>query len=350
MSSSSSGDSDSDDRTEDITGVFIPFNPHEPDNLSQFDPTDNGRVNVDWSQLNQPVLQGGSPANRRTTTHRTTQATPTLKTPTSSSKSNSNLYTTPSDTPLILLKDQKPDPTLTQLWKDIPPDSKPRPTKKLLVCTNQELTLPPLSESDQNLLRKKRKRKKYRDDDYDSDFEPRRRPPVKRTPDKKHKFIVVKKQPSHLNIEHAVQDASAKKINPADPETIWSQEELDDLEPSTCEHCKSVYCHNLIFGDYCVANVMKLWEESKKVGIHPSYEAAKQQFKTAYNNYLSIHIWETMNVFEIEKNFEVPYCMVKKSQTTAIAMMHWEGEKKKRADARKRVMQYKNATTYSKQK
>ena len=347
-SSSSSSDSDCDDRMEE---VLNPFYPHEPDKLPPFDLTSNDDVNVARSQLSQSVTQTGSPADRRTNLT-TTQATPTLKSPPKACSNSNSDPNSPSDNDSILLKNQKPDPTLTQLWKDVPSDSKPRPTKKLLVCTNQELTLAntPLSESDENLLRKKRKRKMNRDDDYDSDFEPRRRPPVKKKPNNQRKIIIVKKQPSYLNMEHTVEDTNAKTINPADPESIWSQEELDDLEPTTCEHCKAVYCHNLIFGDYCVANVMKIWEESKKVGFRPTCEEAKQQFKTAYNNYLSIHIWETKNVFEMDKNFEVPYCMVRKSQTTAIAMMHWEGEKKKRADACKRVMQWKKAVTKNKQK
>ena len=218
-----------DESSKDVAKVLLPFY-HDTSRTYPFDtspPTNRPSVDAVWSSPNAHIFKG-TPTFDHSTNPSVTYVERPAPAPTKP----------PPKSPSILLKDQPPTNTLTQLWKEVDPNSKPRPTPKLKPA--------PKKMEEEKKTTKKRKKKKEEDYEYDLDFEPRRKPPPP-SPDipipdiykpiKKSTSIKLKDTPANTvspGKEHEVNQTNAKEVNPVNPEIRRSQEEIASLSPDKC--------------------------------------------------------------------------------------------------------------------
>jgi hypothetical protein len=95
-----------------------------------------------------------------------------------------------------------------------------------------------------------------------------------------------------------------------------------------CPGCRLHHdvCHEILFGEFCVANVMMYYdmnrEDTDLDGINAVYE-------TAYNQALRFKRYESVKILDYYSNYPPPECMMKNSYLCGVqlAMLKAKGDK-----------------------
>lgn len=92
---------------------------------------------------------------------------------------------------------------------------------------------------------------------------------------------------------------------------LWCQKKINE-------------CHEIRYGDYCVASVAEYYNRNKEKSTK---DGCRRVYMNAYKQILSVKIWEFEGRFKANTNTRLPDCMRKNSLHSAIALVTFDQKK-----------------------